>query len=235
MKKLKWGAVALALLASTAQANDKDIKAKVEAGLGVSVSSISQTPIKGIYEVVAANNVLYVSEDGDYVLSGNLFSLKGGDVVSLTQKRLDDVRLAAIKPFEDSMIVFPAKNQKHVVTVFTDTDCGYCQRLHSHMKEYNDRGITVRYLAFPRGGLNSKAAEELESVWCAKDQQAAMNLAKNRKTVATAACDSNPVPEHYKLGRQLNVTGTPALILEDGTMVPGYLDPDRLESALENE
>ncbi|WKE66376.1 bifunctional protein-disulfide isomerase/oxidoreductase DsbC [Gallaecimonas kandeliae] len=235
MNKLKWGALLLALVATGASASDADIKKKVEEGLGVKVESVKATPVKGLFEVVAANNVIYASEDGNYVLSGSLFSLKGKQVTSLTQQRLDDIRLAAIKPFEKSMIVFPAKKQKHVVTVFTDTDCGYCQRLHSHMKEYNDLGITVRYLAFPRAGLNSSSADKLESVWCAKDQQAAMNMAKTRHQVPPLQCANNPVPAHYKLGRELNVNGTPALILDNGAMVPGYLDPQRLEQALDHE
>lgn len=235
MNAFTGGLLALALISVGAQAGEKEIRAKVQAKLGAKVKTIAPSPVPGMFEVVAGNSVFYVSEDGNYVLSGNLYSLKDDKLTSLTEKRLDDVRLAAIKPYEASMIVFPAAQQKHVVTVFTDTDCGYCQRLHAHMKQYNDLGITIRYLAFPRAGLSSPAATELESVWCAKDQQAAMNLAKHRQQVPKASCADDPVPEHYQLGRSLNVTGTPSMILEDGTLVPGYLPPERLVQALEKQ
>ncbi|WP_115719642.1 bifunctional protein-disulfide isomerase/oxidoreductase DsbC [Gallaecimonas mangrovi] len=234
MHRVKMGLAALALVSLLAQGSEADIKTRLEAKLGVTVDSIQPSPVPGLYEVVASNNILYASADGQYLFSGSLYSLKGDEPQSLTDQQLGKVRLAALKPYEASMIVFKAPEQKHVVTVFTDTDCGYCQRLHAHMQQYNDLGITIRYLAFPRGGLQSAAAAELEAVWCAKDQQQAMNLAKHRKNLPKASCINDPVAQHYQLGRSFNVSGTPALILDDGTMINGYLPPERLASALES-
>jgi thiol:disulfide interchange protein DsbC len=105
--------------------------------------------------------------------------------------------------------------------VFTDTDCGYCQKLHSEVPELNRLGVEVRYVAFPRQGLQSPAYKELVSVWCAKDRQGAMNLAKTRQEVPAAECD-NPVAKQYALGQMIGVSGTPAIVLANGKLIPGY-------------
>ncbi|WP_341503180.1 bifunctional protein-disulfide isomerase/oxidoreductase DsbC [Gallaecimonas sp. GXIMD4217] len=237
MKKFTAGIVAsLVALSTAAWAGEDPIKEKLEASLGVQVDTIAETPVKGLYEVVAANNVLYASADGNYVLSGNLFSLKDGAPESLTEVRKNELRLSGVEKLKDSMIVFPAKDPKHTVTVFTDVDCGYCQKLHKEMADYNDKGITVRYLAYPRAGLNSGSSKKLDAVWCAEDPKEAMTLAKNRKPVDSApmACDS-PVADHFRLGRQFQLSGTPALVLDDGSLVPGYLPAERLAAALESQ
>jgi thiol:disulfide interchange protein DsbC len=119
------------------------------------------------------------------------------------------------------MVVFAPKEPKTHITVFTDTDCAYCQKLHSEVGELNKLGVEVRYLAFPRQGMGSKGAKDLASVWCSKDRQAAMNKAKARESIAQASCD-NPVAQQYQLGQMIGVNGTPAIILENGKMIPGY-------------
>jgi thiol:disulfide interchange protein DsbC len=132
------------------------------------------------------------------------------------------------------MVVFAPKAPKTHITVFTDTDCGYCQKLHSEVPELNRLGVEVRYVAFPRQGLNSPAAKELVSVWCAKDQQDAMNRAKTRQSVADASCD-NPVAKQYQLGQMIGVNGTPAIVLANGKMIPGYQPaPQLAKIALES-
>ena len=115
------------------------------------------------------------------------------------------------------MLVYKAKNQKHVITVFTDITCGYCRKLHSEMKELNDDGITVRYLAFPRQGVPSPMPDNMRSVWCAADPLKAMTDAQNGKSVPVAKCDAD-IAGQYHLGGVLGVNGTPAIVLENGTL-----------------
>jgi len=144
------------------------------------------------------------------------------------------LRQKKLKAFEKEMIVYKAPQEKHVITVFTDTSCGYCQKLHSEMADYNRLGITVRYLAFPRGGIKSATYNTMVSIWCADDQKLAMDNAKKRREIAPETC-KNTVKEQYELGLFFGVNGTPAIILEDGSLKPGYLPADRLVQMLEQK
>lgn len=100
------------------------------------------------------------------------------------------------------------------------------------MSEYNERGVEVRYLAFPRAGIGSPAYNTMVSVWCADDPQKAMTAAKAGRQVTPKQCP-NPVRDHYEMGRLLGVQGTPTLILEDGELIPGYVPPQRLVQMIE--
>jgi len=145
--------------------------------------------------------------------------------------------MAAIdKLGEDSMIIFSPKNGKvkHTITVFTDIDCGYCRKLHSAIDEYNELGIRVRYLAYPRAGIGSASYDKAVAVWCAKDRKKAMTQAKNNQSVNSGKC-ANPVAEHFEMGSKIGVRGTPALVLESGQLVPGYVPPQRLAAILEKD
>jgi thiol:disulfide interchange protein DsbC len=134
------------------------------------------------------------------------------------------------------MIIYGEKTLPYQVTVFTDIDCGYCRKLHSQIKEYNEEGIRIRYLAYPRSGIMrdgkmTDSAALAESVWCADDRHAALTDAKAGKDVPNKKCGS-PVSAQYQLGQDFGVTGTPALLFNDGELVPGYVPPKRLAAAL---
>lgn len=187
------------------------------------IEAIAESPMSGIYQVqLEGGRQLYTSADGQFLIQGYLFQVKDGKAVNLTEieeSRAVAKQINAIPAKE--MVVFAPKAPKTHITVFTDTDCGYCQKLHSEVPELNRLGVEVRYVAFPRQGLNSPAAKELASVWCSKDRQAAMNLAKTRQAVPEADCD-NPVAKQYQLGQMIGVNGTPAIVLANGKMIPGY-------------
>ena len=100
------------------------------------------------------------------------------------------------------------------------------------MDKYNEEGITVRYLMFPRGGVDSPSFEKAVSVWCKKDKQDALPLSKQGETLPKASCD-NPIMQEYDLGQLIGVRGTPAIITEDGAMLPGYVPAARLSKALQ--
>jgi thiol:disulfide interchange protein DsbC len=198
---------------------------------GVTPDKISPSPMEGVSEVLIGPRLMYVSNDGKYLLQGSLIDMKTRTDIS--EARRDGIRLDALNELgEDKMIVFPAKEQKHVITVFTDIDCGYCRKLHGEMDKYNAEGITVRYLMFPRAGINSASYNKAVSVWCSKDQQDAMTRSKAGENLPNASCD-NPVKEEYELGQLIGVRGTPAIIMEDGAMLPGYVPAARLVKALE--
>ena len=129
-------------------------------------------------------------------------------------------------------IEFLPEKMDHHITVFTDIDCGYCRKLHAEMKEYNELGIGISYMFFPRAGLKSESYDKAVNVWCAADQRNAMTMAKAGEAVDAKVCD-NPITAHYNAGMAVGVTGTPALVLEDGTLMPGYLPPAQLKQRLD--
>jgi len=233
-----FAAATLGLFGSVAMAADAD-KAIREALQSIQpdmpIEAIAESPMPGVYQVqVKGGRQLYASADGQFVIQGYMFQFKDGQAINLTeqaQSRSVAQTIAAVPASE--MVVFAPKNPKTHITVFTDTDCVYCQKLHSEVPELNRLGVEVRYMAFPRQGMASHGARTLTSVWCAKDQQAAMNKAKAREEVPAATCD-NPIAKQYELGQMIGVQGTPAIILADGQIIPGYQPaPQLAELALQ--
>jgi thiol:disulfide interchange protein DsbC len=124
------------------------------------------------------------------------------------------------------------ENAERWITVFTDTDCGYCQRLHQEIDAITAADIRVRYLMFPRAGIESQSSAELQSVWCADDQQEAMTIAKSGGTVTPATCE-NPIQAHMDLARQVELRGTPLIYLDNGMKIPGYRPAEELIKMIE--
>jgi len=195
------------------------------------IVGVRATPLKGIYEIMIPPHVYYSNIDASYVFRGDIFKMS--NQINITQNRRKVARRKAIELVdEDTMIEFKAAKPRYTVSVFTDTDCVYCRKLHSQMAEYNNRGITVRYLAFPRGGKHSASFAKSNAVWCAKDRQKAITNAKNDVAIEKVDCES-PVLKHYNLGKKFGIQGTPAIVLDDGDMIPGYVSPERLLAELE--
>jgi len=194
------------------------------------ITSIVETPVKGLYEVMMGPQVVYVSGDGRYMMQGRLIDLEKRE--DLTEPRQAAARKQAVDEVgEDQMVIFAPDKYDHTVTVFTDIDCGYCRKLHSQISEYEDEGIRIRYVFFPRAGVNSKSFKEAVSVWCSDDRQKALTDAKAGKPIADKSCD-NPVLSHMELGELLGINGTPAIVLDSGDLVPGYVPPKRLAALL---
>ena len=192
--------------------------------------SVAESVIAGLYQVMYGTEIVYLSADGKYFISGDLLNLKTRE--NMTEVSQRSVRKKMVDDFETEMVTFKAKDEKHVLRVFTDIDCGYCAKLHREMKDINALGITVQYMAFPRAGLNSPSYDKIVSVWCADDQQSAMTKSKNRQAVPSKTC-ANPVKAQYELGQALGVNGTPAILTESGQLIPGYMPADRLLATLE--
>lgn len=198
------------------------------------ISSVEATPIEGLYEVVIGRDVLYMTAEGRYLLQGNLVDLE--ERKNLTEEAKARVVKDLIDGIdEEEMIIYePDEEVRHTVTVFTDIECPYCQRMHQEMDDYLAWGIRVRYLAFPPQGPDSEAFEAAEAVWCSDDRNAAMDRAKAGETVEAPDC-TNPVRSHFELARNLRVPGTPALVMPDGQLVPSYLSPGDLVAMLEGD
>ncbi len=197
--------------------------------------AVSATPIPGLYSVqVVKGPLLFVSADGKFALDGNIYGVGPRGFIDLKELAMVPRRQAALKAVSLSdMIVFPAIGEtKAFVYVFTDVDCGYCRKLHREVPAMNAKGIEIRYLAFPRAGIDSPSHKKIAKAWCAKDRNDALTRLKNNQPLDVAYCNENPVAAQFMLGTQLGVRGTPALVLEDGTLLPGYLPADELAKVL---
>lgn len=221
-----FAAVALGLASSLSLAADPDqvIRESLQSiQPDLPIEAIAESQMPGLYQIqLKGGRQLYASGDGQFLMQGYLFQIKDGKAINLTEEHETKEIAKEINGIPDKeMVIFAAEQAKTHITVFTDTDCGYCQKLHSEVPELNRLGVEVRYVAFPRQGLQSPAYKELVSVWCAEDPNAAMNLAKSRQEVPAAQCD-NPVAKQYALGQMIGVSGTPAIVLANGKLIPGY-------------
>lgn len=203
------------------------------------------SPIPGLYQVeVPGGPVLYVTPEGDKFIAGEIFSIDSDGFSRLEDPFMVEERkrlLAAIDP-KETIIFKPKGETKAVMYVFTDIDCGYCRLLHSQIHSYkegdqtlpgyNDLGIEIRYLAYPRAGIPSQSADKLITAWCSKDPQKALTALKNNQAVEPATCENNPVAADFKLGADAGVNATPALWFPDGKLTLGYMPPADLAKAL---
>lgn len=200
---------------------------------GTKPDSIVATSLPGLYEVTVGIEVVYISKDGRHMLQGDLVDLQAQK--NLTEAKRAAGRLKLVNAMSDSaMIVFSPKNHKvkHTITVFTDIDCAYCRKMHAEMEDLNRQGIKVRYLFFPRAGMNTPSYDKAVSVWCSKDRNAALTRAKATGDIERKAC-ANPLQQHMMLVERMGITGTPTLMLEDGSILPGYVAAQRLSKLLD--
>lgn len=234
-------AAALCAAPFVARAADEDasgieqVREKIVATFdGIEASDVQPGPMPGWYIIRKGTVVAYVSADGRYLLEGELFDIDAK--VNLTEAARNEARVEMMSAVtDDQAIVFAPDKVEHTVTVFTDVYCTYCRRFHSQIDDYLAQGIAVRYLLYPRDGPDSKAWQTAERVWCADDRSEALTLAKRDQDFESRACDASIVHEHYVLGQEVGLRGTPALVLEDGTLISGYVPPAELRQRMEPE
>jgi len=205
------------------------------AAAGLPLVEVTGSEVPGLYEVkLTDGTVLLTDRTGTYFVVGDVYQRINQRIVNLSDLRRNEDRRALLANLDESeMVVFePAsKDRKAEITVFTDIDCGFCRKLHQEVPELNRLGIAVRYLAYPRAGIGSESFNKIVSAWCSNDQKRALTLAKAGETIESLTCD-NPVAKHFDLGGRMGVTGTPAIVLESGRLVPGYLPAERLAAEL---
>ena len=220
-------------LAKDLTAQEKKIKSNIETLLqqyDVKVDTITNSPIEGLYQVTAGPLVLYTTKDGRYTMTGDVISMKE-DKTNLTEQSRKEARVAVLEKMgEKNMIIFSPEKPTATVTVFTDIDCGYCRKLHAQIDKINDLGLKVRYLPFPRTGIDTPSYDKAVDVWCSKDKKEALTLAKQGKELEKIeSCQHKQfIKDSFNFGLQTGVMGTPTFILSDGTLVPGYLPPEKL-------
>jgi thiol:disulfide interchange protein DsbC len=235
MKRILSAVALLALCVSCASAADTQLDKvrKAVAGKlpGITPDMVSPSTAPGLYQIRKGSQFAYVTNDGRYLIEGDMIDLVTGDEVTELQRQ--GARLAVLGQFgPDSVIEFPAKDQKYSITVFTDIDCGYCRKLHSEIDQYNAAGIGIRYMFYPRSGPNTDSFTKAEQVWCSADRREALTQAKRGTRLQAPVNCANPVKRQYEAGDALGINATPMLILQDGEIVRGYLPPAALAGRL---
>lgn len=194
---------------------------------GTKPEELRATPIPNIYEMTRGSEIAYVTTDGKYAISGDLFDVAKND--DLTEVHRRELRVKQIDSVpETDMVIFAPKDPKYTVTVFTDVDCAYCRELHRQIAEYNRLGIRIRYVFYPRTGPNTESWSKAEEVWCSPNRNDALTRAKLGQPLTTKPCANNPVARTYALGQSFGLQGTPAIVLADGEMIGGYMPPPEL-------
>ena len=214
-------------------ANETEIVTKINQVLpaGMSVKGIKQSQVDGLFVVdIGDLQPIYASKDGNFFLYGEMYAIKNGELLNTTKQEISLNRRAILDSelSEKDFITFAATDEKHVITVFTDVDCGYCRKFHGEIEDYNAQGITVNYVAFPRSGLESESYNKIVSAWCSSDPKGTLTALKEGRDPALKLCQDHPVEDHYLLGQRIGITGTPAIISSSGDLLPGYLPPMEL-------
>lgn len=227
--------VGLVSLTTTVLADDNldAVREKVSGMFdAIDPENVDTSGIDGWYKIQKGGIIAYVSEDGRYLMQGDMIDLDQG--VNLTELARNSARRELMETLDDGKVIaFTPAEVKHTVTIFTDVECGYCRRLHAQIDDYLAKGIEVRYLLYPRNGPASRAWNTSEDVWCSDDRKSALTQAKLDRNFESESCDASMVQQHYMLGQEVGLTGTPAIVLEDGTLIGGYLPAEALAVRLE--
>ena len=227
---------ALALLAGTALAADdaelQHVRETVSGMFsGIEADDVFASEIDGWYTIRKGAIIAYISGDGRYLLQGDLIDLKNSTNLSEKSRNGARAKMMSAVP-QDELIVYTPETVRHTVSVFTDIDCSFCRRLHSQLDDYMAEGIEIRYFLYPRNGPTSESWVKAQNVWCADNRNEALTLAKLDKTFPMHECDSSVVSSHYAIGQDVGLRGTPAIVLEDGTLFSGYLPAKQLTEAI---
>lgn len=217
--------------------NELEIIEKINKVLpeGMTVQNIKESQVEGIYVVdIGDLQPLYVSKDGSFFFYGELYAVEESSLQNTTKSEINLKRKSILDQVlsQKDFITFRASNEQHVVTVFTDVDCGYCRKFHSEIDDFNNQGITINYVAFPRSGLDSESYNKIVGAWCSNDPHQAITDLKNGLDPELLLCQDHPVEKHYMLGQKIGITGTPAIIASSGELLPGYLPPLELLNRL---
>lgn len=231
---MKTSIAALASLAllgcGLALANEAEVRKGMQARYpGITIESVTRTPIPGIYEVYANGSIIYTDEKVNYLIAeGRLVDAKTRtDLTSERLRKLQAIPFDALPLAQSFKIV--RGNGKRRLAYFTDPNCPYCKQLEQELVNLKD--VTMHVFLFPV--LSPDSTSKAKAVWCSKDRAKAW-LDLMLKDVAPKAgeCET-PIEKIVQYGQDKGIRGTPTLIFADGTRVPGVLPLAELNKLLD--
>ena len=220
------------------QSLTREEAASLLAGMVDNVLNVEQSPVRGLWvvDIVKAGRKLpvYVDCSKNFLIGGQMIRIATKeDLTGERMAKLNEVKVDVSGiPLEDALVIGnPAAKRK--VVVFSDPDCGYCAKLHGEFKTVIEKDPQVAFYVklYSRNG-NPASTEKAKSVICAKSL-ALLDDAYARKPLPAAACKTDAPEETLKLAGRIGVRGTPAMVLPDGRLVPGYRDANALIKLLE--
>ncbi len=225
-------AISALLLAQAAGAQEAAIRKNIAERLPdfPKIDEVVKTPIPGLYEVRTGSDIYYADEQGNHVIEGQMIDTR-------TRSNLTEARIAkltaidfAVLPLKDA-VVRKQGNGERRLAVFVDPNCGYCKRFEKDLLKV--RNVTVYTFLYPI--LGSDSVEKSRNIWCAKDSTKAWQdwmIDSNPAPRAIGNCDASALQRNTAFGRKYKVTGTPALVFEDGQRVPGAIGTEQIEQRL---
>ena len=192
------------------------------------IDEVNKTPMPGLFEVRVGSDLYYADAEGNYLLHGTLIDTR--QQRNLTQER--EEKLLAIPfdslPLKDAFTMVRG-NGKRKVAVFEDPNCPYCKTFERDLQKIND--VTIYMFLYPILGPDS--TQKSKNIWCAKDPKDAWtDFMLRGKAPAQASCDTSAIDRNVAFGRKHRITGTPTMILADGSRVPGAISAADVEKLL---
>lgn len=197
------------------------------------IKEISKSPVNGVLEVTTTTNeVFYVSNDGKFILAGELLELTNNGATNHTQKKIDDLSKFSFSQLTlKDAIVQKKGSGKDVIVTFEDPNCGYCRKLQPELEKLTN--VTIYTFVIPILGQDSiNVAKE---IWCSKDRAKSWNdylVSKKRPEVSNVNCDVDALKRNIEFAKGHNIHGTPAIFLSNGKKFNGYVEATKIQEAL---
>jgi len=197
---------------------------------GLKIDEVRRTPISGLFELRMGTDILYSDAKGEFLVQGALIESKTR--TDLTQARIDKLLTIdfASLPLRDAVLVKQGNGARKLV-VFGDPNCGYCKRLERDLVALKD--VSIYTYLYPILGPDS--ADKSRDIWCAKDPGKAWRawmVDGQEPPKAPAGCDTAALERNVEMGKRHKVTGTPALVFEDGSRVPGAIPAAQIDTRI---
>jgi len=204
------------------------------------INSIQPTPIIGLVEIVAGNNVLYANPTGQYLVVGNIYDMH--TATDLTAERKLEAGLSSRKTISweslplDTAVKYDGSGPQKLA-VFFDPDCPWCKKLHNQLAALTD--IEVYAILYPVEDLHPSAKSKAATILCAAHPLQALDAAMAGRALpdnTDQACLSKATTSlsHVEaFARDHNIHGTPTLVAPDGRMRPGYIQAEQLKAWLD--
>lgn len=194
------------------------------------VRHVAKSGYFGLYEVMFDDQMLYVDPKVEYIFVGSIYDAK--NKVNLTERKTRELNRIAWSELPLELAIKKVKGTgARKLAVFSDADCPFCARLEQTLKDVND--VTIYTFLYPIDQLHPDAARKSRLIWCAPDKVKAWDdFFVNGALPDNAGDCANPVAATATLGRKLKVTATPTLVFADGSIVPGALPAQNLETEL---
>jgi len=220
--------LALPLVAAAQEATIRKNLADRVPGLA-DIDEVRKTPMNGLFEVRVGTEILYTDAEGNYLLHGNLLDTKTRK--NLTEERVEKLTAIDFKDLQlKNAFTTVRGNGKRKLAVFADPNCGYCKRFEKDLAKINN--VTVYTFLIPILGADS--VTKSRQIWCSADKTKIWDdwMLREQAPKGEAICNTEALDANLAFARKYRITGTPTLVFENGSRVPGAINAQQLEELL---